>query len=119
MAPDTKISMMEINWGLAPDMGGTQLAQLVGPSQAKYLTFTGEVISGTRCGEIGMADEVTEDAVGRALELGREIADKSRSALVWAKKLIDMAETASLEEGLDAEQDAIAQPGDQTVEAVR
>lgn len=121
MAPDTKISMMEINWGLAPDMGGTQLLpQLVGPSQAKYLTFTGEVISGTRCGEIGMADEVTEDAVGRALELGREIADKSRSALVWAKKLIDMGETASLEDGFDAEQDAIAElmGGPEQVEAV-
>ena len=121
MAPDTKISMMEINWGLAPDMGGTQLLpQLVGPSQAKYLTFTGEVISGTRCGEIGMADEVTENAVDRALELGREIADKSRSALVWAKKLIDMAETASLDDGLDAEQDAIAElmGGAEQVEAV-
>ena len=121
MAPDTKVSMMEINWGLAPDMGGTQLLpRLVGPSQAKYLTITGNVISGTRCGEIGMAEEVTEDAVGRALELGREVADKSRSALVWAKKLIDMSETASAEEGLDAEQDAITElmGGPEQIEAV-
>lgn len=121
MAPDTKISMMEINWGLAPDMGGTQiLPHLVGPAQAKYLTFTGEVISGARCAEIGMTEEIADDAVGRALELGREIADKSRSALVWAKKLIDMAHTASLDDGLDAEQEAIAElmGGAEQVEAV-
>lgn len=110
MAPDTKVSMMEINWGLAPDMGGTQLLpRLVGPAQAKYLTITGTVISGARCGEIGMAEEVTEDAVDRALELGREVADKSRNALVWAKQLIDLSETSALAEGLDAEQEAITE----------
>lgn len=38
-----------------------------------------------------------------------EIADKSRSALVWSKKLIDMADTASLEEGLAAEQQALSE----------
>jgi enoyl-CoA hydratase/carnithine racemase len=110
VAPDTKMSMMEVNWGLVPDMTGTQvLPRLVGPSQAKLLTFTGEVFSGARAGEIGLADEVTDTAVERALEIGREIADKSRSALVWAKKLIDMAGTVDLAEGLDAEQDALAE----------
>lgn len=110
VAPDTKMSMMEVNWGLIPDMCGTQLLpRLVGPSQAKLLTFTGEVFSGARAGGIGLADEVDEHAVDRARAIGRDIADKSRPALVWAKRLIDMSGTAELADGLDAEQDALAE----------
>ena len=121
VAPDAKLSMMEINWGIAPDLTGTQiLPRRIGPSQAKLLTFTGEVFSGERAGEIGVADEVHDNPVERALELGREIAEKSRSALVWSKRLIDMADTAELAEGLDAEQEALAElmGGPEQVEAV-
>ena len=121
MAPDTKLSMMEINWGLAPDMCGTQLLpRLVGPSQAKLLIFTGDVFSGERAGEIGLADEVVEDPVARALEVGRAIADKSRTALVRAKMLVDLAGTADLAEGFDKEQEVIAElmGGPEQIEAV-
>jgi len=121
MAPDTKLSMMEINWGLAPDMCGTQLLpRLVGPSRAKLLIFTGEVFSGARAGEIGLADEVVDDPVERALEVGRAIADKSRTALVRSKMLIDLAATADLAEGFDAEQEVIAElmGGPEQIEAV-
>lgn len=121
VAPDAKLSMMEINWGIAPDLTGTQvLPRRVGASLAKLLTFTGEVFSGVRAGEIGVADEVHDNPVERALELGREIAEKSRSALVWSKRLIDMADTAELAEGLDAEQEALAElmGGPEQIEAV-
>lgn len=110
VAPDTKMSMMEINWGIIPDLSGTQvLPRRVGASRAKLLTFTGEVFSGRHAGEIGVADEVHDDPVGRALELGRHIANKSRPALVWAKKLIDMAGNVELSEGFDSEQRALAE----------
>ena len=110
VAPNTQMSMMEINWGIVPDLCGTQvLPRRVGPSQAKRLTFTGEVFSGTCAGEIGVADEVNDNPIDRALEMGRDIADKSRSALVWAKRLIEMAGTVELADGLDGEQEAIAE----------
>ncbi len=110
VAPDTKMSMMEINWGIIPDLCGTQvLPRRVGASKAKLLTFTGEVFSGSYAGEIGVADEVHDHPVERAFELGQQIADKSRSALVWAKKLIDMAGNVELSEGFDSEQQAIAE----------
>src|SRR5699024_3665462 len=104
-----------------PGLTGARVSpRRVGPSPAKLLTFTGEVFSGVRAGEIGVADEVHDNPVERALELGREIAGKSRSALVWSKRLIDMADTAELSEGLDAEQEALAElmGGPEQVEAV-
>src|SRR4029079_3499506 len=46
-APDAKLSVMEIKWGLVPDMGITQtLPRLVPIDVAKELTFTGRVVSG-------------------------------------------------------------------------
>lgn len=107
---DASLSAMEIAWGIIPDMMGTQLLpRLVGPSRAKQLIFTAETFTGERALEWGIVDEVADDSVARAHELAVEIADKSRSALVWSKKLIDMAGVVSLEEGLAAEQRALSE----------
>ena len=47
VAPDTRLSVMEIKWGLVPDMSGTQtLRNLVRLDVAKELAFTGRVVSG-------------------------------------------------------------------------
>src|SRR5436305_9247267 len=46
--PDASLSVMEIKWGLVPDMSLTQtLPRLVGIDVAKVLTYTGRVLSGT------------------------------------------------------------------------
>ena len=48
VAPDASLSVLEIRWGLVPDMTGTQtLIDLVGLDVAKELTFTGRMVSGT------------------------------------------------------------------------
>lgn len=108
--PDASLSAMEIAWGIIPDMMGTQLLpRLIGPSRAKQLIFTAETITGERALEWGIVDELADDSTARAHELAVEIADKSRSALVWSKKLIDMADVVSLEEGLAAEQRALSE----------
>ncbi|WP_349829020.1 enoyl-CoA hydratase-related protein [Brevibacterium litoralis] len=108
---DARLSMMEANWGLVPDMCGTQLLpRLVGPSQAKLLIFTAEVIDGAHAGRIGLADEVVADPVARALEIGRDLAGKSRSALVRSKTLVDLAaDGASLADGFAREQEYIGE----------
>ena len=106
---DVQLSLMEIKWGIIPDMCGTQLLpRLVGPGTAKKLIATGEAIGAEEALRIGLVEEVTDDPVERALELAADIAGKSRSALVWAKKLVDLSYEADLATGLDAEQEALA-----------
>ena len=47
-APDARLSVMEIKWGLIPDMSITRtLPRLVSIDVAKELTFTGRVFTGT------------------------------------------------------------------------
>lgn len=108
VAPDAQLSVMEIKWGLVPDMTGTQLLpELVGRDVAKELTFTGRVVSGTEAAELGLATRVEPDPRAAALELAREIASKSPEAVRHSKRLLDMAGRAGLAEGFDAEQEAI------------
>lgn len=106
---DARLSLMEIKWGIIPDMCGTQLLpRLVGPGTAKKLIATGEAIGADEALRSGLVEEVADDPVERALELAADIAGKSRSALVWAKKLVDLSYAADLATGLDAEQEALA-----------
>ena len=107
--PDAKLSLMELNWGIIPDMCGTQLLpRLVGPAQAKKLIVTADTIGAEEALRIGLVDEVAEDPLTRALELAGQIAGQSRSALVWAKRLVDLSYDSDLSTGLDAEQEALA-----------
>ncbi|MGM0697218.1 MAG: enoyl-CoA hydratase-related protein [Actinomycetota bacterium] len=107
--PDAKLSLMELNWGIIPDMCGTQLLpRLVGPAQAKKLIVTADTIGAEEALRIGLVEEVVEDPLARALELAGQIAGQSRSALVWAKRLVDLSYDSDLSTGLDAEQEALA-----------
>lgn len=109
-AADAKLSAMELAWGIIPDMMGTQLLpRLIGPSKAKRLIFTADTISGEQGLEWGLIDELSDDPAATAHALAEQIADKSRSALVWAKKLVDMADSSSMSEGLAAEQQALSE----------
>ncbi len=107
--PDAKLSLMELNWGIIPDMCGTQLLpRLVGPAQAKKLIVTADTIGAEEALRIGLVEEIAEDPLARALELARQIAGQSRSALVWAKRLVDLSYDSDFSTGLDAEQEALA-----------
>ena len=110
VGPDVKLSVMETNWGIIPDMCGTQLLpRLVGPAQAKKLIVTADTIGAEEALRIGLVEEVVEDPIARALELAGQIAGKARSALVWAKRLVDLSYESDLSAGFDAEQEALAQ----------
>lgn len=104
VAPDAKLSVMEIKWGLIPDMSGTQtLRHLVRLDVAKELTFTGRIVSGTESVALGLATHVSETPREAALDLAREIAAKSPAAVRAAKRLLGTSVTASVEEGLRRE----------------
>jgi enoyl-CoA hydratase/carnithine racemase len=105
VAPDARLSVMEIRWGLIPDMTGTQLLpELVGRDVAKELTFTGRIVSGTEACALGLATRVDPDPRAAALELARSIAARSPQAVRAAKRLLDLAGRVDLETGFAAEQ---------------
>jgi enoyl-CoA hydratase/carnithine racemase len=122
IAPDARLSVMEIKWGLIPDMTGSQLLpELVGRDVAKELTFTGREISGMEAAELGLATRVSSDPLGDALGLAAEIAGQSPRAIRAAKHLLGLAGRVSLHEGFAAEQRAIGEliGSPDQVEAVR
>lgn len=89
-APDAKLSIMEIKWGLVADMGITQtLPRLLPIDVAKELTFTGRIVSGSAASELGLVTRVAEDPLSTALALAGEIAQKSPDAVRAAKRLYD------------------------------
>src|SRR6185312_276604 len=87
---DAKLSIMEINWVLVPDMGITQtLPRLVPIDVAKELTFTGRIISGSDALALGLVTRNSDDPLASALALAEEIAQKSPDAVRAAKRLYD------------------------------
>ncbi len=110
VAPDARLSVLEIRWGLVPDMTGTlMLPRVVGLDVAKELTFSGRMVSGEEAGRIGLATRVTDTPLDDALELAGELAAKSPAAVRGAKRLLNASGTRSVAEQLAAEREEIGQ----------
>lgn len=108
VAPDARLAIMEVAWGLVPDMTGTQvLPDLVGRDVAKELTFTGRVLSGEDAAALGLCTRTHPDPRGAALALAREIAGRNPHAVRAAKRLLDLAGRVDLATGFAAEQTEI------------
>jgi enoyl-CoA hydratase/carnithine racemase len=103
-APDARLSVMEIKWGLIPDMSLTQtLRELVPLDVAKELTFTGRILSGEEASALGLVTHVVEDPLQAAMSLAREIAGKSPDAIRAGKKLLEESWRADERSGLELE----------------
>jgi enoyl-CoA hydratase/carnithine racemase len=90
LAPDTRMSIMEIKWGLVPDMAGTPiLASLVRDDILRELTFTGRIFSAQEALSYGLATRICDDPRQAALDVAREIASKSPDAIRAAKRLLN------------------------------
>lgn len=91
-ADDARISLPEIDWGIMTDSGGTVITTaLAGPSRAKYLVMSGEVIDAVQAYEWGLVDFIVPpDALDeRALAIARKLASKPPVHLAFAKQLVD------------------------------
>jgi enoyl-CoA hydratase/carnithine racemase len=90
LAPDARMSIMEIKWGLVPDMAGTPiLASLVRDDILRELTFTGRIFSAQEALSYGLATKVVDDPRATAFEIARDIAGKSPDAIRAAKRLLN------------------------------
>jgi enoyl-CoA hydratase/carnithine racemase len=104
-APDLRLCILEIKWGLIPDMGLTQsLPHLVGIDVAKELMFTGRTIGAEEALEMGLVTRVDPDPQAAAQELAREIAGKSPDAIRRGKRLLEESRNASAAEALALEE---------------
>lgn len=91
-AADAKLSVLEMRWGLIPDMTGTWvLPRLVGDDVARELTFTGRMVSGAEAVELGLCTRLADDPRAAALDLAREIAAQSPIAVRHAKRLLTLS----------------------------
>jgi enoyl-CoA hydratase/carnithine racemase len=104
VAPDARLSIMEIKWGLIPDMTVSQtLRRLVRTDIARDLVFSGRIISGAEAAELGIATHVSDTPREAALEFAREIAGRSPDAIRAAKRLLNESDQVGVEEGLRLE----------------
>ena len=88
--PDARWSVLEARWGLVPDMTGIQaLSQQVRMDVAKRLTMTGEVVSGARAVDLGLASEVSEDPLTAAAEFTEAISARSPDSVAAAKRVLN------------------------------
>lgn len=104
IAPDTKLCVMEIKWGLVPDMGGVEIMRrLAREDVVRELTYTGRIFTGEEALSYGFATRVTATPYEDALATAREIAEKSPTAIRAAKRLMNLAAHGSSAEVLLAE----------------
>jgi enoyl-CoA hydratase/carnithine racemase len=104
-APDVRISILEIKYGLIPDMGFSQtLPHLVGLDVAKEMIFTGRMIEGEEALRIGLVTRLADDPRAAALDLAAEIAARSPDAIRRGKRLLNEAAWARAEESLALEE---------------
>jgi enoyl-CoA hydratase/carnithine racemase len=90
LAPDARMSIMEIKWGLVPDMAGTPiLASLVRDDVLRELTYTGRIFSAQEALGYGLATRICDDPRAAAMEVAREIAAKSPEAIRAAKRMLN------------------------------
>jgi enoyl-CoA hydratase/carnithine racemase len=90
VAPDTRMSIMEIKWGLVPDMAGTPiLPKLVRDDVLRDLTYTGRIFSAQEALSYGLATRICDDPRATALEAAREIAAKNPDAIRANKRMLN------------------------------
>ena len=88
--PDAKLSILEMKWGLIPDMSGmVTLSRLTRVDIAQELTMTGRFFSGEEGAEYGLISKVSTDPVGEAEALASVIVEKSPDAIAATKYLFN------------------------------
>ena len=95
-APDARMAIMELKWGLVPDMGGYALWRgLVRDDVLRELVYTNRQFTGEEAQEYGLATFVDSDPHARATAIANEIANRNPHAIRAAKRLHNkMADTA-------------------------
>jgi enoyl-CoA hydratase/carnithine racemase len=104
VAPGARLAVMEMKWGIVPDMGGFALWRgCVRDDVLRELTYTNREFSGEEALAFGFATLVDADPQQRALAMARDIARRSPTAIRAAKSLFNRSADLPLDEILAAE----------------
>ena len=105
---ETQFAMREVHWGLIPDMTGTlMLSRLVRDDVAKDLVFSARIISGVEAHALGVVTRLSDTPFETAMQIAREIADRSHDAVRGAKALINRLSNAGAAEHFAEERSII------------
>ena len=119
--PETRMAVMEMKWGLVPDMAGYALWRgLVRDDVLRELVYTNREFSGAEAQSLGFATYVEEDPLARAMEIAEVIAGKNPDAIRGSKRLHAAMHEHTADEILmleSVEQDKISRSKNQ-IEAV-
>lgn len=86
--PDASLSIMEGKWGLIPDMGGTlALRELVSRDRAMWFAMSAREFSAREAFDSGLATDLSEDPHGAAMEMARQLSERSPDAIAAVKRL--------------------------------
>ncbi len=89
-APDARLSVMEIRWGLIPDLGISATLRNVMPiDKVKELAFSGRIVDGAEAGSLGLVTQVSDTPLETAMALAKSIAASSPDAIRSAKRLFN------------------------------
>ena len=98
---NSRFSILEMKWGLIPDMGGLQIMRnLVRDDVIRMLSYTAQEFTAEQAKEWGFITDIVEDPVAHAIGLADEIARQSPDAIRATKKVIGESYSLSVEEGL-------------------
>lgn len=104
--PETRCAIMEMKWGLVPDMAGYPLWRgNVRDDILRELTYTNREFSGREAAEMGFATHVSETPLEDAMALAKVIALKNPHAMRASKRLFNAMADASDADLLQAESD--------------
>jgi len=121
-APNSTFSILEMKWGLIPDMGSSQIMRhLVRDDIIRELTYTARFFTAQEAKEWGFITDIVEDPVAHALGIARDIARKNPDAIRASKKVIEAANYQTKAVGLlmeSTEQDKVIGRPNQ-IEAVK
>lgn len=86
--PNANLSILEMKWGLIPDMSGmVTLSRLTRLDIAQELTMTGRFFSGAEGAQYGIISKVSDDPLAEAVALAQVICEKSPDAIAATKYL--------------------------------
>lgn len=120
-SPNSRYSILEMKWGLVPDMSSSQIMRhMIRDDVIRELTYTARVFDAQEAQRHGFITHITEQPLEQAFELAKEIANKNPDAIRGAKRIIEQSYYQSAAEGLmteSIEQDQIIGQANQ-IEAV-